>query len=111
MIDFGVPPIGPLDAAALRPRAERTPPATVRRADFEVVLSEELTGPPARLHTEVEAAGRRWEQLQAQGRELHFERDADTGRYVVHVCDLEGRVLRTVPPSGALEIAGGAPLP
>lgn len=111
MIDSGMPPIGPLDAAGFRPRAERTPPAAARGADFRVALSEELMGPPASLRAEVDAAGRRWEQLKAQGRELHFERDAGTGRYVVQVCDLEGRVLRTVPPSGALEIAGGAPLP
>lgn len=112
MIDSGVP-IGPLDAATFRPRAERTPaPATAGTgAGFGVTLSRELDGPPAELRTQVRDASRRWEELRAMDRELHFEQDPDSGRIVVEVRDLEGHLIRTLPPSSALEIAAGAPLP
>ncbi|MEX2196702.1 MAG: hypothetical protein WD844_15585 [Thermoleophilaceae bacterium] len=110
MIDSGVP-IGPLDAATFRPRAERTPGQAGEGADFGVTLSRELGGPPAELRAQVRDAARRWEELRAMDRELHFEQDAASGRIVVEVRDLEGRVLGTVTPSSALEIAAGAPLP
>lgn len=63
--------------------------------------------PPESVRAEVDAAARRYEQLRQMGRELHFRTD-DGGTIVVDVCDLEGRVLRTVPPSEALDIMAGA---
>jgi flagellar protein FlaG len=110
LIDSGVP-IGPLDAAVFRPRAERTPAPAGTGADFGVTLSRELEGPPPELRVQVRDASRRWEELRAMDRELHFEQDPQSGRIVVEVRDLEGRLIRTVPPSTALEIAAGAPLP
>ena len=59
---------------------------------------------------EVEHASLVWASLRAQGRELHFEPNPETGRVVIQVRDLDGRVLRTVAPSEALSIASGAPL-
>ena len=45
----------------------------------------------------------------ADNRELHFSTDADTGRVIVQVRDLEGNVIRTIPPSHALHaMSGGA---
>lgn len=49
------------------------------------------------------------DKLRAQHRELHFE-PQKSGRIVVQVRDLEGNVIRTIPPSQAVAIAGGAPL-
>lgn len=110
MIDSGVP-IGPLDAATFRPRADRTPSPAGQDTAFGVALSREIEGPPPELRVQVRDASRRWEELRAIDRELHFEPDAESGRIVVEVRDLEGRLIRTVPPSAALEIAAGAPLP
>ena len=45
-----------------------------------------------------------------RGRELHFEPNPATGRVVIQVRDLDGRVLRTVTPSEALSIASGTAL-
>lgn len=109
-MDFGVPPVGRPDMQPARPAGD------VRRAagegpGFHVTLSQAVNGPPPELAAEVETAGRRWDELQAMGRELRFEQDPETGRVVVEVRDLEGRLIRTVPPSAALEIAAGAPLP
>jgi hypothetical protein len=62
--------------------------------------------PPNVLH-EVQEAGRHAEELWNARRELHFQVDDDTGRVVVQVRDLEGNVIRTIPPSEALEIMSG----
>jgi flagellar protein FlaG len=59
---------------------------------------------------EVEAAGRRAAELAAQRRELHFQKDPASGRLIVEVRDLDGHVLRTIPPSHALEVMSGAAL-
>ena len=109
-MDFGVPPVGTPHTGATRPAGDvrRTPGPG---PDFQVTLSQSLDGPPAELRPQLEAAGRRWEELQAMQRELHFEVHPASGRIVVEVRDLDGHVLRTVPPSTALEIAAGAPLP
>ena len=47
--------------------------------------------------------------LREQARELHFEA-AGSGRVVVTVRDLDGNVIRTIPPAKALDVAAGAPL-
>lgn len=110
MIDFGVP-IGPLDAAAYRPGAEAAPRRAGSGSDFGAALAREVEGPPSELRGQMRDASRRWEELRAMDRELRFEQDPQTGRVVVEVRDLEGRLIRTVPPSSALDIAAGAPLP
>ena len=63
--------------------------------------------PPSEVLREVQAAGRRAEELWRAQRELHFQVDDDTGRVIVQVRDLEGNVIRTVPPSEALDIMSG----
>ena len=110
LIDPGMP-IGPLDAARYQPRAERTPARGGDGPDFRVTLSRELDGPPPELRGEVAKASRRWDELRAMGRELHFAEATPGGGVVVEVRDLEGRLLDTMPPSVALEVAAGAPLP
>ncbi len=36
--------------------------------------------------------------------------DEDSGRVIVQVRDLDGRVIRTIPPSEALDVLSGRPL-
>ena len=62
---------------------------------------------PAPVTTGIADAAQRYEELKAQGRELHF-RVGESGVIVVDVCDLDGNVVRTVPPETALDIIGGA---
>jgi flagellar protein FlaG len=65
------------------------------------------TPPPAVLDA-VGAAADRADQLAADQRELHFERDQTTGRVIIQVRDLRtGEIVRTVPPSKALDILSG----
>ena len=42
--------------------------------------------------------------------ELHFSKDSETGRVVIQVRDLDGNVLKTIPPSRALDVMSGAAL-
>jgi hypothetical protein len=64
-------------------------------------------GPPEELLEEMGLAAEVYERLAARGRELRFRLDPPTGRVSVGVHDLDGKLLYTIPPSRALEIAGG----
>src|SRR5512144_1826546 len=66
--------------------------------------------PPPDVLADVQRAATRAEELHKANRELHFEKDPTTNRIVVQVRDLEGNVLRTIPPSSALDVMSGAGL-
>jgi len=109
-MNFELPPIGGTDRT---PPAAR--PAGTGKASAEFSLPAQAPvsaippSPPADVLDEMYAAAKVADKLRAQERELHFEASGN-GRVVIQVRDLEGKVIRTVPPSQALEIAGGAPL-
>ena len=65
--------------------------------------------PPPGVLDEVSVAAERAEQLWREGEELHFELDRASGRVFVQVRDLDGRVIRTIAPSEALDILSGPP--
>jgi FlaG protein len=103
----------PPGAPAPRPAAGRADFAAAlagASAKRDVATIGVPASPPPDVMREVEAAGRRAAELAAQHRELHFEKDPTSGRMIVQVRDLEGNVLRTIPPSRALEVMSGAPL-
>jgi len=64
--------------------------------------------PEARLM--VDRAAERVQELQDQNRELHFSHDAVSNRVVIEVRDLDGNVIRTIPPAKALDIMSGEEL-
>jgi flagellar protein FlaG len=66
--------------------------------------------PPVDVLAEIDRAAARAEELARANRELHFEKDPSSGRIVVQVRDLEGNILRTIPPSAALDMMSGAGL-
>jgi flagellar protein FlaG len=109
-MSFDIPPVGGGERPAPAPRA----PAP-QSANFEKTLEAAVTvntvpaSPPVSVLEEMNAAARVAEELRAQARELHFE-PTESGRVVIQVRDLEGNVLRTIPPSEALDIAAGAPI-
>lgn len=57
---------------------------------------------------EVENAAGMWNELNARGRELHFDLDPQ-GSVVITLRDLAGCVLRNVAPIEAVEIASATP--
>jgi hypothetical protein len=112
--------IGPLNFQAT-PQAAAARPAAAQTGDFAAALSGATarrdavtvgvpaTPPPDAL-AEVQRAGQRVAELAAQNRELHFSKDETSGRIVVEVRDLEGTVIRRIPPSHALAVMSGAAL-
>jgi hypothetical protein len=63
--------------------------------------------PPPDVLEQMFDAAKVADKLRAQSRELHFE-PVDGGHVVIQVRDLDGNVIRTIPPSEALDIATGA---
>jgi hypothetical protein len=98
----------------------RTPPAgkAAERKSFSEVLSEAAgvtvdtlpATPPPELQSAIGRASDRYDELHRQQRELHFSSDPDSGRVTIEVRDLDGTVLRTIPPSKAIDVISGAPL-
>ena len=109
-MDFNIPPIG--GGVERTGRASRSTPAA--QASFSTSLDAAVNvstlpaSPPPAVLEDMHAAARVAADLRAQQRELHFETSG--GRVIVQVRDLDGNVIRTIPPAHALEIASGAPL-
>ena len=115
-MSFQVPPAGPNDPTALaavsaNARTESAPQLRPRLEMVEGATVDMLPSrPPIEVLQEMQAASARYDELRSQQRELHFTHDSSQNRVVVEVRDLEGNVLRTIPPSQALDVIAGGPL-
>jgi YD repeat-containing protein len=92
------------------PRGSRAPAADGAQDTFVASHGDIPASPPPEVLEAMDAAGRVARELHAQGRELRFTPAQDGGRVRVEVRDLDGNVLRTIPPSELLDVATGAPL-
>ena len=93
------------------PRASRA--ADAERVEDTLKLSGDVpASPPPEVLEAMDAAGRVARELHASGRELRFvpPQEGAGGRVRVEVCDLDGNVLRTIPPSELLDVVTGGPL-
>ena len=114
-MDFNIPPVGGPDRSTAPPRSAAVPAqrpdfaASLEAASHHVTVTTLPASPPTEVLEQMHEAGRVAEELRSQQRELHFEPSA-SGRVIVQVRDLDGNVIRTIPPARALEIAAGAPL-
>jgi flagellar protein FlaG len=99
-------PLAPA-AATARPVASR---ATAASAPVDTVELSPHAAPPESVRDAVGAAADRADALAAQNRELHFELDQSSKRVIIQVRDLDGNVIRTIPPSKALDIMSGGEL-
>jgi hypothetical protein len=116
-MSFEIGPLSPV-TPGFAPRR----PAAAASADFSVELARAGApkgdvavislppSPPPELLDEVALARDRAAELAANNRELHFSTDQDTGRVIVQVRDLQGNVIRTIPPSHALHVMSGGAL-
>jgi flagellar protein FlaG len=112
--------IGPMSPVTPGFGPRRTAPAA--SADFSVELARAgapkgdvavislAPSPPPEVMDEVAAARDRAAELAANNRELHFSTDQGTGRVIVQVRDLQGNLIRTIPPSHALLVMSGGAL-
>lgn len=106
-----IEPTGIPTAPTRAPRGSRAPDGGIVEDTF--TASDGIpASPPAEVLDAMDAAGRVARELHASGRELRFVPPADSGdgRVRVEVRDLDGNVLRTIPPSELLDVATGAPL-
>jgi FlaG protein len=99
----------PLAPVAARPGAAAASGAAPAAPVDSVQLSIPAS-PPAEVQDAVGAAAARVADLAAQNRTLHFELDEHSKRVVIQVRDLDGNVLKTIPPSKALEVMSGGEL-
>jgi FlaG protein len=60
--------------------------------------------PPPEVLEAMGAASRALAHMHAHGRELRFAHDEDTGVLSIEVRDLDGNLLRTIPPSKLLDL-------
>ena len=117
-MSFEIGPLPPVTPGV----AARRPAPVAPTADFAVTLARATEpkgdvavislppSPPPEVLDEVAAARDRAAELAANNRELHFSTDQDTGRVIVQVRDLQGNVIRTIPPSHALHVMSGGAL-
>jgi hypothetical protein len=82
--------------------------APARPDAVSVVTADDIpASPPPEVLDAVGLAAQHAQALRAADRELHFATDPSSGRIVVELRDLAGMVVRTLPPSGALDIVSG----
>jgi hypothetical protein len=110
-MSFDVDPVQPGFAAAPVSRIGRVAPdpapAGAISGDTAVKADTFPTQPPPEVKDAIGVAAHVYNMLAADQRELHFELNPDNERVTIQVRDLDGRVLRTIPASKALEIAAG----
>jgi hypothetical protein len=110
------PPQGPaatqptLPTKAARPSAAPQGAGAPFASELTVALDTVPASPPQEVLDQMASAARTHEALSAQGRELRFSRDEQSGRTRIEVRDRGGNVLRTLSPAQALEVAAGAPV-
>jgi FlaG protein len=103
----GIPIVGSAGRAE-RPLAPLSdPPAGGASFADRLGPAVEESGPPPEVSAEVKAAARAANRLHELGRQLRFQRDEDSGRIMIEVHDLDGNVLRRVPPSEVFDFASG----
>jgi uncharacterized FlaG/YvyC family protein len=113
-MNFNIATVGAAAAKPVAPsgptnKTERSAPAS--RTEDESVKVDTFPGsPPPEVQDAMGVAAAAYEKLQSQDRELSFQIDDRTGKLHIEVHNLRGEVLFTVPPSKALDIAGGGSL-
>lgn len=108
-MDFNLPPLGGVERAAQLQRPAGAQAAAFTQAAATVTVDTLPASPPDSVLEQMSAAAKVADTLHAQARELHFE-SVGNRRVVVQVRDLDGNVIRTIPPVTALDVAAGAPL-
>ena len=115
-MSFEIGPISPIERGTSARRVSNAAPgfsldlarATAKPAPADTAIVALPQSPPEEVRDAVGAAAARAAELRSQNRELHFEKDEHSGRVIIQVRDLAGNVIRTIPPSSALDIMSGA---
>jgi uncharacterized FlaG/YvyC family protein len=102
-MSFDIAPVG---------RTPGTAPAPTHaaQASDSVTVDTIPSSPPPEVHEAMGVAAQAYDKLQDQGRQLRFKVNEGTGKLVVEVHDLHGKLLFQVPASKALDVASGGSL-
>ena len=110
-MSFDLNAVDPVRAARIAPQRPAAP-APRAAGGFADALKHSAdrvdaipASPPPEVIDEMLAAQRAIDEMHARGRTLHFAMDG--ARVRIEVQDLDGNVLREIPPSRALEVATG----
>ncbi len=101
-------PLADVGAASAAAAADH--PGTAGAAGADTVLDAIPPAPAPAAREMVDRAAQVVEDLYKSNRELHFSMDKSTNRVVIEVRDLDGNVLKTIPPAKALDVMSGAEL-
>jgi FlaG protein len=85
----------------------RSADAAPSTSGYDTVVGDIPPAPPADVRAQVDRAAEIAQDMADRNRELHFMKDEETGRLIIQVRDLNGKVIRTIPPSHALAIMSG----
>jgi hypothetical protein len=88
-------------------RLPASPPAAASQQSLAARDASIPPVPPPEVLEQANWAARRAARLAEANRELHFRKDEDSSRIIVEVRDLRGTVIRTIPPSSALDLMTG----
>lgn len=108
-MDFNLPPLGGIERTGHTQRVSGAKAVAPAQPGAAVTVDTLPASPPDSVLEEMFDASRVAQELHAQKRELHFQTVGE-GRVVVEVRDLDGNVIRTIPPAKALDVAAGGPL-
>jgi len=89
------------------PTVGAPPTDPVRDAIVDLVDVGIPAAPPTGVLADIAAAAARARELAEANRELHFHADDESGRIIVEVRDFDGNVIRTIPPSRAIDVMAG----
>lgn len=105
---FAVQPVRSTDAA----RSSVAPQSIGAPFALEPTISRNAfpSSPPPEVLDQMGSAAQTYEELSAQGRELRFARDEQSGCTRIEVRDRAGNVLKTLSHAQALALAAGTPL-
>lgn len=95
---------------ALRSSVPPQNPQRAGAAQSSVSVQTLPSTPPQEVLEQMANAAQRYDELTAQGRELRFARDEQSGRTRIEVRDRAGHLVKTLSPAQALDVAAGGPL-
>ena len=104
-----VSPVAPA-AEAGEPRQTAAAPHNQGEVVTGTIVGDVPPAPTPEARELVAKAAEVIEAMHKNNRELHFSRDEESNRVIIQVRDLEGNVIKTIPPSKALDILSGGEL-
>jgi len=104
-----VNPVAPA-AGAGEPRQTAAAPHHQGEVVTGTIVGDVPPAPTPEARELVAKAAEVVEALHKSNRELHFSRDEESNRVIIQVRDLEGNVIKTIPPSKALDVMSGGEL-